>query len=656
VRVFFLETIPESFTGPGQIEFDSITSSSGPLPTPTPTPTPGPVINQLYGATRTGQLFKVNLSTGAGTLVGGLPGPGSTEIEFNNNTRRAFNQFPDGLFTGQEFDINTGGALGSPVTDGASFTGLEWVGSSLYGTSILASHGASQLQILDPLTGASSLIGATGIADPIAGLAYDDTSAVMYGITGGANGGSSNLVTVNLTTGVATVIGSAGFNLGSLEFGPDGNLYGGSTGNTGNLYRINKATGASTLIVPTGLTNVTGLMLVLAPVVPSNTVQFTASTANITETLNATTKVDLVVTRTGTTTAAATVDYASSDGTASERSDYLAALGTLHFAANETSKTITVFIVDDRFGESAETFNVTLSNPVGCTLGSSPAVVVTINSNEAVDGLNPVKEPSFNTDFFVRQHYTDFLNREADPAGLAFWKNQIDECTTPECREIRKTNVSAAFFLAIEFQQTGYLVYKANQASFNSHEFLKLRDFLLDAQEIGRGVVIGQPGADALLEANKQKFFLDFVQRARFRNAAAFPTSMTALQFIDKLIANTYDPRASVSGSSLTTAERNSLIALLSDNPSSPTLRAQVLRSVSENSLFNSRQSNKAFVLMQYFGYLRRNPNDAPELMLDFTGYNFWLGKLNQFNGNFVNAEMVKAFIVSGEYAQRFGP
>jgi hypothetical protein len=659
VRIFFLEIIPEAFTGPGQIEFDSVSSSNGPLSTPTPTPTPGPVVTQLYGATRSGQLITLNLGTGAGTLVGTVPSLASTELEFNNNTRRAFNQFPDGSFAGQEFDITTGDSLGAIVPDGASFTGLEWVGTSLYGASVTTGRGPSELRILDPATGASTLIGATGIVNPIAGLAYDETGAIMYGLTGGADGlgsASSNLVTVNLSTGVASVIGPVGFNGGSLEFGPDGNLYGGSTGNTGNLYRINKATGASTLVGPTGFTNITGLTLVLAPVVQPNTVQFTASTASVTETLNATTKVDLVVTRTGTTTGEATVDYATSDGTAGERSDYLAALGTLRFAANETSKTITAFIVDDRFGEGAETFNMTLGNPVGCTLGSPAAVVVTINSNEAVNGLNPVTEPSFNSDFFVREHYLDFLNREADASGLAFWKNQIDECTTPECREIRKINVSAAFFLAIEFQQTGYLVYKTNQAAFNSHEFLKLRDFLLDTQEIGRGVVIGQPGADAQLEANKQKFFLDFVQRPKFRNAAAFPTSMTALQFIDKLIANTYDPRASVSGSSLTTAERNSLIALLSNNPSSPTLRAQVLRSVSENGLYHSRQSNKAFVLMQYFGYLRRNPNDPPELMLDFTGYNFWLGKLNQFNGNFVNAEMVKAFIVSGEYQQRFGP
>ena len=47
---------------------------------------------------------------------------------------------------------------------------------------------------------------------------------------------------------------------------------------------------------------------------------------------------------------------------------------------------------------------------------------------------------------------------------------------------------------------------------------------------------------------------------------------------------------------------------------------------------------------MQYFGYLRRNPNDPQDS--DYTGYDFWLTKLNQFNGNFVNADMVKAFII----------
>ncbi|MGH9875376.1 MAG: Calx-beta domain-containing protein [Pyrinomonadaceae bacterium] len=398
----------------------------------------------------------------------------------------------------------------------------------------------------------------------------------------------------------------------------------------------------------------TGSVTVNAPS-QSTTVQFSASSAPVTETLNATTNLDLTVTRTGDSSNAATIEYASSDGTASERSDYLAALGTLHFAAAETSKTITVFIVDDRFGETPETFNVNLTNPIGCTLGSPATFTVTINSDEMVNGLNPVKDASFNSDFFVREHYVDFFNREADAGGLAFWKNQIDECSTQACREIRRINVSAAFFVSIEFQQTGYLVYKTYQAAFNSGEFLKLRNFLPDTQEIGRGVVIGQPGAEAQLEANKQRFFMDFVQRATFLAPTAYPTTMTAAQFVDKLNANTYDPQNPGAGA-LTQSERDALIAQLSPDPSSPTLRAQVLHAVAENGVFNARQLNKAFVLMQYFGYLRRNPNDPPEAGLDFAGYNFWLGKLNQFNGNFVNAEMVKAFIVSGEYQQRFGP
>jgi len=84
--------------------------------------------------------------------------------------------------------------------------------------------------------------------------------------------------------------------------------------------------------------------------------------------------------------------------------------------------------------------------------------------------------------------------------------------------------------------------------------------------------------------------------------------------------------------------------------------RARALRRVSENSTLQQQEFNRAFVLMQYFGYLRRNPNDAPEPTLDFQGYNFWLNKLNGFNGDFAQAEMVKAFITSAEYRKRFGP
>jgi len=59
------------------------------------------------------------------------------------------------------------------------------------------------------------------------------------------------------------------------------------------------------------------------------------------------------------------------------------------------------------------------------------------------------------------------------------------------------------------------------------------------------------------------------------------------------------------------------------------------------------------FVLAEYYGYLRRNPTDAPDF--NDAGYQFWLNKLNQFNGNYLAAEMVKSFLLSAEYRGRFG-
>ena len=76
------------------------------------------------------------------------------------------------------------------------------------------------------------------------------------------------------------------------------------------------------------------------------------------------------------------------------------------------------------------------------------------------------------------------------------------------------------------------------------------------------------------------------------------------------------------------------------------------MRRVAENTTLGQQEFRRAFVLMQYFGYLRRNPNDSPDT--DYTGFDFWLDKLNDFNGNFVNAEMVKAFLDSIEYRKRF--
>ncbi|HTD85463.1 MAG TPA: hypothetical protein VK850_02710, partial [Candidatus Binatia bacterium] len=126
---------------------------------------------------------------------------------------------------------------------------------------------------------------------------------------------------------------------------------------------------------------------------------------------------------------------------------------------------------------------------------------------------------------------------------------------------------------------------------------------------------------------------------------AHFPSNMSAAQFVDALFAN--------AGVTPTATERNNAITAFGSGNTAG--RAAAVRQVAENPTLTNNEKNRAFVLTQYFGYLRRNPDDAPELNLNFDGFNFWLGKLNQFNGDFVGAEMVKAFITSSEYRSRFG-
>ena len=216
----------------------------------------------LYGCDPGGVIFTVDLATGAGTYAGYYaPTFNATEIEYDFLSGEAFVQGRDGTFYGQRFDIQSGAALGPTVYDGASFQGLEYAGSTLYGTSVAGSGGPSALSILDPMTGLTTAIGPTG-RGPISGLAYDAGSATMYGIDGGGRFGPGSLVTLDLSTGAATVVGPTGITAGSLEFGPDGNLYaGGDAINGGQLYRIDRLTGAATLVGPTGFFSVTGLTL-----------------------------------------------------------------------------------------------------------------------------------------------------------------------------------------------------------------------------------------------------------------------------------------------------------------------------------------------------------------------------------------------------------
>jgi len=371
--------------------------------------------------------------------------------------------------------------------------------------------------------------------------------------------------------------------------------------------------------------------------------------------------VDAVITinRVGDLSQPATVDYATSDqagttpcnvagGLASQRCDYEMTVRTLRFAAGESTRTILIPIIDDTYVEGPESFTLSLSNPTGAALGSLSAATVTIVDNDRVAGA---QNPLDDTAFFVRQHYVDFLNREPDPAGFSFWVSNIDSCgADATCRAGKRVDTSAAFFLSIEFQQTGYLVYRTYQAAYgnlpNAPVPIKWSEFLPDTQAIGEDLVVNQAGWNEMLDQNQQAFMTKFVQRARF--ATAFPVTMTPGEFVDKLFSN--------SGAAPAGDERMAAINEFGagTNTSDVSARARALRRVAENAVLAQKEFDQAFVVMQYFGYLRRDPNSAPDT--DFSGYNFWLNKLDSFNGNYLDAEMVKSFLMSSEYRQRFGP
>ncbi|MFL6332145.1 MAG: carboxypeptidase regulatory-like domain-containing protein [Pyrinomonadaceae bacterium] len=259
-------------------------------------------------------------------------------------------------------------------------------------------------------------------------------------------------------------------------------------------------------------------------------------------------------------------------------------------------------------------------------------------------GCDSGPTPSAEATRFVVSHYLDFLGRGPDTAGLNFWRSELESCGEDAlCREVKRVNVSAAFFLSIESQETGYLVYRAHKAAFGDLPGapvpVRLDEFLTETQSLGQGVVVNAPGWERALEENKRSYFDALVAGPRF--AQLYPEWMTGAEFVEALDRN--------AGRVLSPAERDSLSADLEAGAKS---RAQVLRAVAENPGLRGREFNRAFVMMEYFGYLRRDPDAAPDW--NFDGYDYWLAKLDQFGGDFVRAEMVRAFISSEEYSNRF--
>jgi len=379
-------------------------------------------------------------------------------------------------------------------------------------------------------------------------------------------------------------------------------------------------------------------------------VSFSAATYNVQENLTFKT---ITVLRTGDISGPATVDYITGGVTASQRTDYTFAQGTLRFGANESSKSFDVLISEDIKLEGTETLTVTLANGTGQALLGTPSTASIVITDDAIEtGPNPIDF----FDIFVGQHYHDFLARQADAPGQLFWEGQISSCgSNAACIADRRTNVSAAFFLSIEFQQSGYFVIRAHKAAFgNAPSNPQYFTFLRDQRRIGEGLIVGNTGWEALLDANRQAFLEEFVSRPEF--VANFPQGVAALTYVNTMFAN--------EGVIPTGNERQ---AAINAYGTGNTLgRAAALKSVIESDTVFNAQYNSAFVLMQYFGYLRRDPDDPPDN--NFSGYDFWLTKMNSASlpgenvrddsvalGRVKRAEMVESFLLSGEYRSRFG-
>jgi hypothetical protein len=327
------------------------------------------------------------------------------------------------------------------------------------------------------------------------------------------------------------------------------------------------------------------------------------------------------VTRTGDTSSAVSVSYITGDaGVATQKSDYTMAAGTLNFAPGETSKTFQVLITDNAFVQGTHSLFLQLANPTGgAFLGTPGFVTLAIMDN---DTAQPTTNPLDDSQFFVRQHYYDFLNRAPEPEGLAYWSGQLTVCNADaDCLRSRRIGVSAAFFIEQEFKDTGYVVYRVNRAALGM--IPNYAHFMVDRSSLVGG---------AQLQQSTRDFTDRFVEGGVFKQF--YPETLTPEEFVNRLF--------DTAGLKPFTEERAQLIQ---DMIVGGKTRAQVLLDVIEIPAFKERELNPAFVLMQYYGYLRRDPEPG--------GYAFWLDVLNNKEpGNYRG--MVCSFITSAEYQQRF--
>ncbi|HEV2801958.1 MAG TPA: Calx-beta domain-containing protein [Pyrinomonadaceae bacterium] len=330
-------------------------------------------------------------------------------------------------------------------------------------------------------------------------------------------------------------------------------------------------------------------------------------------------------------------DLATLPGEAFARCDYATSIDAISFAAGESSKTFTVPIVDDSFAEGAETFRLKLTVAGGASLGAPALITVTINDNDAGQGgTNPINQ----TPFFVRQQYLDFLSREPEPEEP--WSGVLNRCpninTGPEAvTDCDRIAVSAAFFGSQEFRLKGFYVFTFYQVAFDG----QLPEYTQIVQDMRN--VTGTTAAETFQK--RASFATDFAARSVFK--AAFDAKSNA-DYVAALLARyqlmaitTRDPQNPESAQRVVLTKDE-----MTNRLGAGTLtRAQVLRAVVEADEVQAAEFTRAFVATQYYGYLRRTPDEG--------GYQGWLKYLKENPND--SRTMVHGFLNSVEYKLRFG-
>ena len=363
----------------------------------------------------------------------------------------------------------------------------------------------------------------------------------------------------------------------------------------------------------------------------------------------------VTISRTGDTNKVATVDFQTNDnfsgncsqtnGTASAKCDFGTAGARLRFGVGDISKTISISVVDDGYVEGNETFTLTLSNASGMTLGTPTSTTITIHDNDS-SATNP-----FNTNsFFVRQQYLDFLFREPDLAGFNDWMNVLTNCapnqgglgSNPACDRV---HVSSGFFRSTEFGERGYWAYRFYHGPLGRRP--NFAEFVPDMRRLS-GV---QTPAEQ--ETARAAFVADFMQRPEFTAIyAGLTNAANAAQFIAKLEEKSgVTLPATVPPTQPSQPPQFGRAELIAKMQSGEFTAAQTLRAFIEQKVVFDQFFFRAFVAMQYFGYLLRDPEDA--------GFNDWVDVLTNGRGNIPPGDfrhLIFGFVWSVEYRQRFGP